>query len=288
MKTILKYILPFFLLITLMACSSNDDEILVEEPTITVEDINVTVVADQEDPNLLHFELLTPNCLGFFRSEAAEIFMKGVTKFSHMVFYAGDYTLSVQGYNSKGVSEIKTFPFTIAEDHPSVQIKMTEDEMFLAGEDVQKVWVWDAAVEAHYGVGPLDSDYPDWWPVAPYEMEDFEMYDDELTFHFEDNRYQLNAHGFVYVDPTAKDIMGGDGRNIAPYTQPDGQKWTLVYEDDKKYIQFSDGAFPSFVGSPDALGAKYEILELSENVLHLRWPDMEQGQAWYYRFIVKK
>lgn len=285
MKSIYKFILPI-LLIIFIACSSND-EVFTEEPKITIDDINVTIVADDEDPNLLHIELLTPDCLGLFKSEEADIFMKGVKKFTHLILYAGEYSLEVQGYNSQGVSEAKVFTFIINEDHPSVQIKLTDDEIFLTGDDVQKTWIWDAGVNSHFGVGALDSDGPDWWPVEPYEMEDFEMYDDELTFYYEDNRYILNAHGFIYIDPSAGDIMGGNERNVAPYTQPEGQKWTLVYEDNKKYMQFSDGAFPSFVGGPGALGGKYEILELNENVLHLRWDDMENWQSWYYRFKVK-
>ncbi len=286
MKTIYTYFLPLFLLIILSACSSENEK-LIEEPEITANDIKVNIVIDENDPNLLHFELLTPNCLGLIKSKEADIFMKGVRNFSHIILYSGEYTLEVQGYNSKGISEVKMFNFTIAKDHPSVQIKLTDDELFLTGGDEQKIWIWDAGVQSHFGCGPLTSYSPDWWPAAPNEIKGFEMYDDELIFYFKDNLYVLNAHDYIYIDPTAKEVMGGNEKNIAPYTQPEGQKWTLVYEDNKKYIQFSDKAFPSFVGGPDALGDKYEILELTKDVLHLRWSDMKNGQAWYYRFKVK-
>ncbi len=176
--------------------------------------------------------------------------------------------------------------FTKDQDLPSVRNGSTDDESFLTGGN-KKTWIWDTGVQGHFGCGPVTSYSPDWWPAAPNEMESFEIYDDELVFCSNDNSYILNAHGYIYVDPSAKEVMGANERDIAPYTQPEGQKWTLVYEDDKKYIQFSDKAFPSFVGGPEALGDKYEIIELTEEILHLRWVDVDNCQAWYYRFKVK-
>jgi len=49
-----------------------------------------------------------------------------------------------------------------------------------------------------------------------------------------------------------------------------GQKWSIRRDEkDKLFLSFSEGAFPSYPASPAALGAEYEIVELSDDLLHL-------------------
>ncbi len=96
---------------------------------------------------------------------------------------------------------------------PFIHNKSTNDELFLTGGDKQKIWIWDTEVQGHFGCGPVTSYSPDGWLVEPNEMESFEMYDDELIF-CSNNNYILNAHGYVYVDPSAKEVMGSNERDI--------------------------------------------------------------------------
>ena len=152
----------------------------------------------------------------------------------------------------------------------------------------QKIWVWDRSTKGHYGEGAKDSMEPDWWPVVPDEMKNYSMYDDELEFRMENYAYILRANGFVYCDRGALAAMGHEGNAAMdiPYTQPDGQTWTLVNEDGVDYLQFSENAFPSAIPVPGVLGGKFRILSLTDECLYLRF--QTNDDSWYFRFVPKK
>jgi hypothetical protein len=186
------------------------------------------------------------------------------------------------------------YRFKVKSDEPEPEPETELETLinYLTGGSTQKVWIWDSETEGHFMCGWLYSD-PDWWVTAPNELADSEIYDDELSFIKEGNAYILDAHGYVYVDPSVEGIVGpvipGKAAHVVSYVQPANQAWAISKNEDngKWYLSFSNEGFPSFAAGPGALGADYEILELTDDILYLRWDDVPNETSWYYRFKVQ-
>ncbi len=188
-----------------------------------------------------------------------------------------------------------TQPETGGDDKPDPTPEptpMTELEKALTtNEDgSQKVWMWDYTTAGDFGEGGITSETPNWWSPDYDEMNVYSIYDDELEFRFDNHAYILRANGYVYCDKTALSAMGHDGNETTDieYIQPEGQTWNLVNEDGVDYLQFSEKAFPSAIPVPAALGGKYKVLALTNDVLFLRLENVAGEDSWYFRFVPKK
>lgn len=119
------------------------------------------------------------------------------------------------------------------------------------------------------------------------EMSIYSMFDDELTFRFEGNAYELSANGAVYCDASAREAMGLEAGKTGDidYTQPEGQTWKIEDRSGTSYLVFSEMAFPSAICHPSALGGSFEIMALTADELYLRLAT--DVDAWYFRFTVK-
>jgi len=260
----------------------------------SVDQFTYSVSSDATSLSTIHFSFSGEQLSPFWTIEQPNGTYLRSSKRNLTIQYmlAGEYTGIIQAYGSGGLSDSVFFNFTVQESDPIVY-KLT-------GKTSQKVWVWDYMKEGHL-TGVWSDPGGAWegvWALVPNELAGYKIYDDELSFISENNEYKLDAHGFIYVDPSALHVLdpvnfpeGGKTGATVEYTQPEGQKWSIRRDEkDKLFLSFSEGAFPSYPASPAALGSEYEIIELSDNLLHLFWQEVfpDEIVSWHYYFVPKQ
>lgn len=156
-----------------------------------------------------------------------------------------------------------------------------------------KVWITDNEADAHFGVGPADSFFPDWY-IAKANERDPEMYNDEITFSKDANNninILVDNKGLTFMIGAATSyygFSGGDGN----YALNTGGSKKLIFMDatsastaaNSTRIQFTvpgNGIINAGVGS-----TTYEILSLSDTNMNLRTIGAD-GNAWYQKLKVK-
>jgi hypothetical protein len=156
-----------------------------------------------------------------------------------------------------------------------------------------KVWVTDNGADAHFGVGPAASFFPDWYTAKPNER-DAEMYNDEITFTKDANNNVnmiVDNKGLTFMIGAATSyygFSGGDGN----YALNTGGSKKLVFMDatsastaaNSTRVQFTvpgNGIINAGVGS-----TTYEILSISATKMNLRTIGAD-GNAWYQKLKVK-
>jgi hypothetical protein len=269
------------------SCKESNFQLDVPSAPPSVDEIEYTVYNDDEDANTIHFEFTGKEGVSplwtYQTSPGGATATSAKRSFTQRFLTGGKYEGTIQAFNSAGTSEAIAFDFTIPEGvDPRIAL--------LTGGDTPKTWVWDITTPGHLGEGDLAANTPNWWPVAAGELDEHDIYDDELCFG-EDGSYELQANGFVYVESQAVSAMGGQAEGKKPqvvaYTQPKGQTWAFQQTGDKLYIVFSQNAFPSYLCNSWALtNPTYEVLEISENKLSLRFANQDID-AWYFNFIPK-
>lgn len=278
----------------LFACDPSDGDKVKVGPAPTADEIAYAVKVSESNPNIVEFNFENQKATPYWiftmltGSEETSIDRSFTKKF----VWAGDYQASIQMYDRGGLSEPKTFTINIAQTDPEVCTDR-KNVALTGGCESKKTWVWDAATPGHLGCGSPDVNVPDWYSAAANEKVGTGLYDDELVFELSaQSSFNLLAHDSILVNESAAKTMdpinypdGATANVTVAYKQPLGQTWTFVSNGEKEYIQFGEGAFPSYVANPDALGGKYEILELTDKILYLRWAN--NNIAWYYRFKIK-
>lgn len=260
----------------------------------SVDQFSYSVSPDPESLSTIHFSFNGDQLSPFWTIEQPNgTYLRSSDRnLTIQYMLAGEYKGVIQAFGSGGLSDSVYFNFTVPESDPIVY-KLT-------GKTSQKVWVWDYMKEGHL-TGIWSDPGGAWegvWALVPNELKDYEIYDDELSFISKNNEYKLDAHGFIYADPSVLKTLdpanypdGGKVGATIKYTQPEGQKWSIRRDEkDKLFLSFSEGAFPSYPASPAALGAEYEIVELSDDLLHLFWQEFTLGEivSWHYYFVPKQ
>lgn len=252
---------------------------------------NYTVTPEKDNPNIIRFVFNEDKVSPFWRIRKPDgSYLESSSRDFKLRYYMkGEYDGKLTVYGQGGKGEPISFNFTVTENDPIIN-KLT-------GEGTQKIWVWNWSQDSHFGEGSRNASEPDWWPVAAYEMKDFSMYDDELSFVADSWDYILDSKGKVYADGTVLSVLDPDGfpegkeyrATDIPYTQPEGQKWGLYAdEDDVLWLSFTEGGFPSYPCYPSALGGAYQVLELSDDVLALKYDTgSDTYGSWFFRFVLK-
>ena len=286
--TIMKRITTFAIIAAAVLCAacSKPSYGLGEVPS--EDSFTYTVTPDKETQNVIRFSFSGEKVSPFWRVRKPDgsYLESNSREFTLRYYMKGEYDGTLTAYGSGGEGEPVSFTFNVTENDPIVK-KLT-------GDGTQKVWVWNWSVDKHFGEGSLESTEPDWWPVGAWEMKDYSMYDDELSFVTDSWDYILDAKGKIYADGTVLPIFypdifkEGSRATVIDYVQPEGQKWAIYAdENDKLYLSFSEGGFPSYPAYPTALGGAYEITELTDDVLALRFDTgSADNGAWYYRFVL--
>jgi len=278
----------------LFACDPSDGDKVKIGSAPTADDIIYTAKISESNPNTVDFNFENQKATPYWiiTSQTGTKITSTDRSFSESFVWAGDYQATIQMYDKGGLSEPKSFTINIAQTDPGVCTD-AKNVALTGGCNTQKIWVWDSATPGHLGCGDSSSNGPDWYSTAANEKEGTGLYDDELIFELSaQSTFTLLAHDSILVNESAAKTMdpinypnGATVNVTVAYKQPEGQTWSFVSSGGKEYIQFSDKAFPSYVGNPDALGGRYEILELTEKTLYLRWANNDI--AWYYRFKAK-
>lgn len=251
----------------------------------TLDNVQYSATPDSESPNIIHFAFDSDGLTPFWRVERPDgtMFTSNKRSFSITYMIKGEYNGVLQAYGRGGATDSLRFKFTVPNSEPMIEL--------LTGRESQKIWVWDYNTQGHLACGWINSEKPDWWILEPNELVGKGLYDDELSFLTNKRAYKLDAHGDVYIDPSAAEVMNPNGGGVltVPYQQPEGETWSLEQNDKgEMFLSFSGNGFPSFVGGPKARGAKYKVLKLSEDKLSLRWDDVDNETSWFYNFIEKK
>ncbi len=204
--------------------------------------------------------------------------------------FAGSYDVTLTVFTSGGSASTMQ---TVDIDSTDPEICNVEILQFLTGgcdATEGKTWVMDAERAGHFGLGPPTNFFPEFYSAGPNEQDGFGLYDDEFTFILDNSVFIQQTNGDVFVRrEQAGDFPGAvvnsAGDFVAPYTAPEGLTYSISSnEAGDDFINISSPGFMGFfTGS-----RSYQILDLNENELYVRYLDLgNTGLVWYQRFIRK-
>ncbi|MBL6444737.1 PKD domain-containing protein [Fulvivirga sp. 29W222] len=291
MKTLIinfKWILALLILVT--ACDPYGEEDLELGPPPTAEDAVISMTANAENANIIHFK------------NASSAFLK-VWDFGNGSGAKGDdvtgifplkgtYEVTLTVYTSGGSISSST-TVEIAETNPLL-LDIPVYNMLTGGADAVdgKTWVIDATRSAHFGVGPNPSDpavgdYPNWYAAGINEKAGAGLYNDKFTFKLDGFSFAQKTDGDVFINTLQAGNFPGAFENAgdytAPYTAPDNLTWSVSEDTDgNQVINIKNGGFIGyFTGTYN-----YQIVSLEENELFIRYEDTENPElAWYQRLV---
>ena len=210
-----------------------------------------------------------------------------------------EQTITVIAFSSSGLSTSRTIAVNL-----DLSLTMSPSQLaILAGGDgvsaSSRRWVWDRLIGGHFGVGPLDSNTPEFFSAGPNEVNPC-VYDDVLTFSNNgDGTYTFR------LDPGEDNltfINWADVNRFFPDALPQGEfadecrdiTDQIDFETDFTIIDNEDGTQTldvsgSFLSYYVVASGMYQILEFNENRLSFRGvSDPFNGDgplAWYSSFI---
>lgn len=285
MKKIINWLLVVCF-IGLAACDPQEDKNQGLPSLVTKENIKVTITPGTENPNLLHFQLATPECVANFNCPELGISKHGITEFTQKVIWPGTYTLLVQVYNAGGLTpDVVEVPFTVDTTDPTV----CADETFknlTGGCDASegKTWRINNAVSGHIGCGPEAGTWNEWWNPGANSL-DQALYDDNLTFF-------LNASQRVVLDNKGKSFMNESTASLFPDGNPGGSfvtshytpainaTWAVETVNGENWLVLTN-AFPAYAVNAGAIkSGHYKIIELTETDMHIVF--LPGGISWHY------
>lgn len=206
-------------------------------------------------------------------------------------------------YPFEGEYEVKLTVFSAGgsvSSTQSIQVNATDPEIcnvevlqLLTGGCDQlegKTWVIDKDRDVHFGLGPITSNYPDWYRAVANEKVGGGLYDDEFTFVLNQSVFIQETNGDVYVRadqgsnfPGAQESDVGD--LIAPYTAPEDMNYSIT--SDGSGNQFINLSAQGFIGYYTGVN-QYQIISIDENELFIKFKDSKNAEfAWYHRLIPK-
>lgn len=238
------------------------------------EDIQVSIVIDDENENIIHVKLETPECIGRFVCIPAGINQTGL-EFSKEVGRSGDYIMNVQVYNSGGLSETVEIPFTIHRDI---------FELYLTNNDVNgKTWRIDGSLAGHIGCGPEEQTWNEWWAPAPNSLSSH-LYDDDLIFYPSGKLYLDNKGASFMNESLASEFTDGDPSGsfiTTEYTPSNEATWKIVNDESGVTWLEMNKAFPAYAVNPSVLrSSRYKVVSLTEDAMHITF--YPGGISWHY------
>lgn len=237
------------------------------------------------------FELSSSNTINYkvdFGDGQTKMLSPGTTVYKYTTPGTNDYTITVTAVGKGGTTSIISKKITVF-----VAFEIPEAILNGLTGGSSKVWVTDREANAHFGVGPADSFFPDWYAATPNQREP-EMYDDEITF-----TKDLNNNISISVDNKGSSFILGAAVSYYGFSGPEGS-YPLNTGGTKKLI-FMDAASASTSSNSTrvqftvpgngivnvGMGSNtYEILSISETNVNLRTIGAD-GNAWYQKLIVK-
>ncbi|MDX1638497.1 MAG: PKD domain-containing protein [Balneolaceae bacterium] len=287
LNSIILWMVPVAVLLVMVACEPQTSSgPSLDDPPIS-ENVTFDLEHDADNPNVVHFTSTSDGFkflwdLGNGQSDegttvTGEYPLKGEYTVQLTIF-----TESGQAMNQKTVTIEETNALML--DDPDLNL-LTGGAKQVDG----KTWVVDSTQMGHMGVGPVSSFTPEWWAAAPNSKPGTGLYNDEYTFKLDGLRFEMETNGDVFINqnnagdfPGAVDGPGGD--KMAPWTAPEDISFNLNTRDDgSMFLTISD---PGFIGFNMGVHT-YQILELTENQMFIRFEDSNDDLVWYHCLIPK-
>lgn len=289
MKKIVYTFLWFVCLqLVITACKEDDPEL---GPAPEPSDVTFSFEYNASNPNIVRFTNTSP--IGF---KAIWDFGNGVVSTSNeaTVPYPvqGDYTVKLTLLTAGGIAS-STQVVNIANTNP-LMLDIPSYNMLTGGVDAAngKTWIIDKETPGHLGVGPNGGAIPgEWYSAGPFEKDNRNYYDDEMTFKLDGFAYQHVVNDFFYANAGYGSLPGavqepGGGDFFAPWT-PQPSTWSLTDNDDGTYRLTVTN--PEFIGYYHGATA-YTIVSLSNDEMLIKSVDPNGGDpccTWYQRLIRK-
>lgn len=282
----------------MLACQSDDQTFGEIIPPSTVE-ISANIVNSSEDEpygdggGTVDFIAQAENATNysFQFGDGASVKASPDGKASHSYTQNGinKYVVTAIAYGIGGTSSSSQIEIEVRSDFDD-----PETTQFLTGGDSKK-WYIAKNMPAHLGVGPSDGDGPDYYAAAPNEKEsDACFYNDELVFTLKENGsivYQLNNQGSTFFNAEYLGVAGGSGGEDQCLDFDTSGEINVALASASSELPkesttgtqlvFGDDAFMSYyIGT-----SNYEILEISDNYMHVRGiMGSDPSLAWYLKF----
>jgi len=156
-----------------------------------------------------------------------------------------------------------------------------------------KTWVVDSLEPGHFGIGPADGNWPEWWAANPLQKTNTGAYDDEFVFKIDQFAAIYNNHGNNYAKDYNKDKsyysnpIEVDGTDVLVNYTPQPGTWAVsTKEDGFSYLKLT-APTPLFFGFDyGAVDNEFRIDSVGENILKLSCIGGD-GNRWYNILIPK-
>lgn len=252
MKRYLSYIATLLLLT--FAVSSCEEEEGSLGPAPSSEQVKFTSQPDAANPNIIHFKANAPGFKAVWDLGNGETATGMEVTGSYPL--KGEYTVTLTMYTSGGAAS-NSEKITIENTNP-LMLDRDDYNFLTGGADALegKTWVFDPIGPMNFG-GPPEAP-SSWWSQTLDTQNDC-MKDDKYTF---------KLIGFKFENKSGGAMWGVDGgqENVCVPQTPVASTWNIYQENGKTMLSVSNG---ETIAWDDNQGT-YEIIELSENKLHIR------------------
>lgn len=251
----------------------------------TASDVTFTATPTAANPNIIQLQATTPGAF-IFKWKLGNGSVADGKEVTVAYPLQGDYLVELTIYTRSGsasssqVISIAQTDFSLL-DTPQLRnltggIENTEG----------KTWVIDSTNFAHFGVGPANTNFPDFYQATPLQRSADGMYNDRFTFKLENFEFIWDTGGDIFAQSASAGEVGGvtgAGDQRLAFTSPGNLTWGLNEDGQgRQILTLSDNAFIGFyVGA-----TSYELIVLSEFEMFIKFIDSKDaGLAWYYRLI---
>lgn len=264
------------------ACTEEEFEITEAPPTVDQAEIIVN-----EQSSAMNTFVFSNNSDAFIKVwEFSTGQQKKGDEVELYVPFAGEYSVKLTMYNAGGSVSFED-DFTVNQTDPDIcnQELIT---LLTGGCDAEngKTWVVDSTTNAHFGLGPVDASGPIWYAAGALEKSGGGMYDDRYTFYLNNYQFEMETNGEVYINGGQAPEFPGSfespvGDYTAPYEAPENLNFNLEQGNGNPILTISNGGFLGYYTGVNT----YEILELTADVLYVKYLDNVNDFSWYVRFI---
>lgn len=185
------------------------------------------------------------------------------------------YEVEIKAYNSANASTQKTVSVDVLREYEIPAELMT----LLTGND-KKEWRVKSETQGHLGVGPKESNFPEWYEAQPFEKDYTAMYDDVYVLQADLGfTHQTGSGVYGKAEPLRNDFGSisdppNEDEEYVNYPLEDySGTWSYSESNGRSRIHFTDNGFLGFYVGGDHV---YEIVAQTETSLTLKtvgWDD---------------
>ncbi len=252
-------------------------------PAPTAEMVKFTATPDSSNPNIINFRNETPGTATAIWDLGNGNTADGAQAQGSYPL-AGTYTVKLTVFTRGGYSS-STQTVTIAQDNYAM-LNRDDYNMLTGGASATdgKAWRIEAETRGHLGVGPVESNTPDWYQAGANEKAGEGLYDDRVIFNLNGFKFTNDNKGTTFANFEFVTDLGAPAASqdvTVPYTPAANSTWSIVEEGGKKFLVLSNGGFIGYYSG----ATKYEILLLTNDELYIKGNSKKPSDAWYQRLV---